>query len=78
MLNLSRSYNNELSSSELAKLKNQKFSHTGALKMLRDINNKKDDIDCEQMCDLLLEFVKILNEMSSALGIAFKGSTQYT
>eukprot|EP00331_Platyophrya_macrostoma_P032096 CAMPEP_0176443614 /NCGR_PEP_ID=MMETSP0127-20121128/22543_1 /TAXON_ID=938130 /ORGANISM="Platyophrya macrostoma, Strain WH" /LENGTH=228 /DNA_ID=CAMNT_0017828907 /DNA_START=92 /DNA_END=778 /DNA_ORIENTATION=- len=59
---------------EAEKLKTEKFDPDKCLELLTKLN-ENPEIDCEAFCLVLLEFVKIINEMSSALSIAFKDIT---
>lgn len=64
---------NEMTKEEAEKLKTEKFDPDKCLELLTKLN-ENPEIDCEAFCLVLLEFVKIINEMSSALSIAFKGN----
>jgi hypothetical protein len=56
------------------KLKGEKFNPETCMTLLKKLNSDPD-VDCKTFTILLLEFVKILNEMSTALSIAFKDIT---
>lgn len=70
-------HNNEMGTVESQKLKGEKFDPEKTLAILKVLNSSSKDLDHDVFCNTLLEFVKILNEMSSALGIAFKGASAY-
>jgi len=56
------------------KFKDEKFDSDRCISLLKKFNSEPE-IDCKCLTALLLEFVKIINEMSSALSVAFKDVT---
>lgn len=64
---------NEMTKEESEKLKTEKFDPEQCLAALKKLN-EDPEVNCEALCTVLLEFVKILNEMSTALAMAFKGN----
>jgi len=71
---VSTSNQNEMSKEEAEKLKAEKFDPDKCLELLTNLN-ENPEVDCETLCLVLIEFVKIINEMSTALSIAFKDIT---
>lgn len=57
------------------KLKTQKFNQETLIKNLEDINKNLGDIPTESWNNAMLEFVKIFNQMGSAMSMAFNDIT---
>jgi len=58
-----------------AEISGKKFDPDTCISLLKKLN-EDPEVDVRTFTSVLLEFVKIINEMSSALSIAFKGSLQ--
>lgn len=63
-----------MDASELENLKKEKFQITKFDQILREITKDLSDINPQLFWRYLIEILKIFNEMSSALSLAFQGS----
>ena len=62
---------------EQESLKKEKFDYTKLVGVLKELTADLSDINPSLFWKLLMEVVKIFNEMSSALSIAFQGEILY-
>lgn len=66
-------FSTEMSAKELDAIKKGKFDYTTLVSLLKETTSDLSDINPELFWKILIEVVKIFNEMSSALSIAFQG-----
>ena len=74
MVEISTEFSTEMSSRVLEVPEKEAFDYKRLDALLTEITADLSDVNPELFWKILLEFVKILNELSSALSLAFKGS----
>ena len=70
-------FSTTMDSKDLDALKREKFDHKRLDALLTEITADLSDVNPELFWKILLEFVKIFNEMSSALSLAFQGKLSH-
>ena len=77
MVEISTEFSTEMSSRVLEIPKKEAFDYKRLDALLTEITADLSDVNPELFWKILLEFVKIFNEMSSALSLAFQGKLSH-